>query len=902
MAKFVAEPLESRVFLTAAVPGFSEQTYAQGLTQPVAMAFAPDGRLFVTEQAGTLRVIKDGQLLPAPFLSVPADINGERGLLGVEFDSDYATNRHVYIYWTAKEPTLHNRISRFTADAANPDVAVPGSRVDLLDLPEVSATTHNGGALRFGPDGKLYVGVGENSVPSRAQLLDNPFGKILRLNKDGSIPGDNPFAAQATGQGRAIWALGLRNPFTFSFQPGTGRMFINDVGQNTFEEVNEGVAGANYGWPTVEGPTTDPRFRGPVHSYRHVGDKTTSGGVIAGSAFYNPPADASDRLPDSFTGRYFYGDGLGRFVRTINPQSPATASAFGTNVPNAVDIDVGPDGAVYVLNRNNGYGAALVPGRVLRYTFNGTGAPSVGTPPVARTVATGESATFTVEASGTAPLAYQWQRNGTDIPGATGASYTLADASAADDGALFRVVVSNAAGSATSTAAELTVTAGGAPVPTITLPATGTRFTAGQPVTFAGSATDPEDGALAPANLTWTVSYFTAGLDRPAVPETSGIAGGTFTPETTTPYLNTDVFYRVTLTATDSSGLSRTTSVDVLPRTADLTVTSNVPGLTLTLDGVPVTAPYTVAAVAGLNRPLAAPLRQELDGVVYDFVGWSDGGAAAHVLSTPEAGGTFTAEYKPRIGTGAGADLTASVDVPPAGPALTGTAGQATVRITNAGTARFAGRVPVGLYLSKDATLDETDAPAGTVTTKSLRLAPGAGKAVRVRFTYPTVAAGDYFLIAEADAGNAAAEADEANNVAAAATATPLMLARIDLTGTFANGTVAGQSLTRGRRASALLDVANTGNVPASGRLEIAVRLIADGAGANAPATDAGVVRVKVKLSPGVSKRLKLKFTPPADLAAGTYRLQATIDPAGTFADVDAANNVVVSGGTYAVA
>ena len=163
------------------------------------------------------------------------------------FDPAFATNQFVYIYYTATTPALHNRISRFTA---NGDVAVAGSETVILDLNNLSsATNHNGGALAFGPDGKLYAAVGENANGANAQSMDNLLGKMLRINKDGTIPTDNPFFTSATGINRAIWALGLRNPFTFAFNPAGTELFINDVGQNTWEEINDGVAGANYGWP-----------------------------------------------------------------------------------------------------------------------------------------------------------------------------------------------------------------------------------------------------------------------------------------------------------------------------------------------------------------------------------------------------------------------------------------------------------------------------------------------------------------------------------------------------------------------------------------------------------------------------------------------------------------------------
>src|SRR5688572_3828434 len=235
--------------IAATVPsGFTDTLIAGSLNRPTAMAFAPDGRLFVCEQGGTLRVIKNNALLSTPFVSLTVSSTGERGLLGVAFDPDFSTNRFVYVYYTASTPTIHNRVSRFTASG---DVALAGSETILLDLETLSATNHNGGAIHFGPDRKLYVGVGENAVGANAQSMNNRLGKMLRINADGSIPTDNPFFTTASGANRAIWALGLRNPFTFAFQPLSGALFINDVGQSSWEEINLGAAGASYGWPTT---------------------------------------------------------------------------------------------------------------------------------------------------------------------------------------------------------------------------------------------------------------------------------------------------------------------------------------------------------------------------------------------------------------------------------------------------------------------------------------------------------------------------------------------------------------------------------------------------------------------------------------------------------------------------
>jgi glucose/arabinose dehydrogenase len=336
------EPLEDRLVPSTLPPGFAETPLVSGLTLPTSMEFAPDGRLFVTEQAGTLRIIQNGSLLPTPFLTLTVSSAGERGLLGVTLDPAFAVNHFVYVYYTTATSPIHNRISRFTA---NGNVAVPGSEVDLFDLTPLSAATnHNGGGLHFGTDGKLYAGVGENGTPSNSQTLANVLGKVLRINPDGTIPSDNPFFTTATGNNCAIWALGLRNPFTFAVQPGTGRIFINDVGQNTWEEINDGKAGANYGWPVVEGVGNNPSYVDPIYAYNH--DAMSS--AITGGVFYQ-----ATQFPAAYQGQYFFSDYLRGFIRVLNV-STHQASDFATGVPGSVDLDVGPDGALYYLSITNG--------------------------------------------------------------------------------------------------------------------------------------------------------------------------------------------------------------------------------------------------------------------------------------------------------------------------------------------------------------------------------------------------------------------------------------------------------------------------------------------------------------------------------------------------------------------
>lgn len=340
------------------LPGFEQSTYASGIGSQTATAFAPDGRLFVAQQNGNLRVVKNDGVNATPFVSIPVDANGERGLLGVAFDPGFAVNNYVYVYHTVAEgSTRFNRVSRFTASG---DVAVAGSQTTILDLDPLSgATNHNGGAIHFGGDGKLYVAVGDNANPNNAQTFANRLGKVLRLNADGTIPTDNPYFSDASvvGANKAIYALGLRNPFTFGVQPGTGLTYINDVGQNTWEEINVLGAGNNYGWGSNTGANEGPftatgslaAYTPPLVAYGHGGG-TELGFSIAGGAFYNP---AVASFGADYLGDYFYGDFVNGWIRKVDAGTGNT-SLFASNLGNISDIQVGGDGAVYYTNRQNG--------------------------------------------------------------------------------------------------------------------------------------------------------------------------------------------------------------------------------------------------------------------------------------------------------------------------------------------------------------------------------------------------------------------------------------------------------------------------------------------------------------------------------------------------------------------
>lgn len=332
--------------------GFEITTVATGLSGATAFEIAKDGRMFVCEQHGTLRVVKNGKLLDQPFVTIPVEFNWERGLIGVTVAPDFPSDPYVYVVYVSEKPYTHHRVSRFRADG---DVAVPDSEEILLKGDDQSKfggnvpAGHQGGAIHFGNDGKLYIGLGEQTAKTPSQRLDALQGKILRLNPDGSMPTDNPFITMTTGKYQSIWAMGCRNPFTFAVRELTGEILINDVG-GKFEEVNRGVAGANYGWPNTDhGPTDKQDITGPIHFYPEAS--------ISGGDF----SDSIETWPTEWRGKYFFADFVHGWIKVLDsgadvssrsPKDPLPASTFAQGLRRIVDLRFSDDGSLYVLLRN----------------------------------------------------------------------------------------------------------------------------------------------------------------------------------------------------------------------------------------------------------------------------------------------------------------------------------------------------------------------------------------------------------------------------------------------------------------------------------------------------------------------------------------------------------------------
>ncbi|MEE8472409.1 MAG: PQQ-dependent sugar dehydrogenase [Dehalococcoidia bacterium] len=308
---------------------------ARGLEVPWSLAFAPDGRLFFTERPGRVRVIEDGVLDPEPWARIGAAPRGEGGLLGLALDPDFSRTGYVYVYYTRRDGTgrLVNRVSRLR------EVGGRGGDEEVILDGIPGARNHNGGRLRFGPDGRLYITTGDAGDGDLAQDLSSLAGKVLRLDPDGSIPGDNPFP------GSPVYSYGHRNPQGLDWHPDTGTLVATEHGPSAHDEVNVIVPGGNYGWPLVSGEGRDPGSIGPL---RQTGRETWA---PSGASFYT-----GDLFP-RWRGDFFLAALRGRHLRRLRLDGPAGGVIeeevlFRGELGRLRDVVVGPDGALYLATNN----------------------------------------------------------------------------------------------------------------------------------------------------------------------------------------------------------------------------------------------------------------------------------------------------------------------------------------------------------------------------------------------------------------------------------------------------------------------------------------------------------------------------------------------------------------------
>jgi glucose/arabinose dehydrogenase/PKD repeat protein len=651
---------------------------------PTALAFTPDNRLLVTTQGGQVRVYQNGSLLATPAVNLNTRIctNSERGLLGIAVDPQFATNRYVYFYYTFNNAgNCVNRVGRFVL-ADNNTISTATETV-LIDNIHSPAGNHNAGDLHFGKDGLLYISVGDggcdyannsgcagsNDAARDKHVL---LGKILRITRDGAIPASNPYQGANSGRCNVTgstaagnwcqetFASGLRNPFRFAMDPNASntRFFINDVGQGVWEEIDEGVIGADYGWNIREGHcannsttncTSQPTITvnnqvltNPIFDYPHSVNCTgVEGNSITGGAFV-PNGFWSSQYDDS----YLFGEYVCGKIFRIKPNGTGgyTASEFTTGLGNssAVAMIFGPyqtTQALYYTTYANG-------GQVRRIRYTGTANrnpvasatanPASGAAPLdvsfnasASSDADNDALTFTWNfgdgGTGTgATRTHRYQTNGT-----YNAVVTVSDGRGGTDTASMRIDVGN-----------------NAPQPTIVSPTATQLFRVGETITLQGSATDPQDGTLPASALTWEVLlHHNNNHTHPFLPATTG-NNITFTaPAPEDLAAATGSFLEIRLTATDSNNLSTTVTRNFQPRKVNITFATNPTNLNLTVNGTNVAGGTSVVSWDGYGLNVNAPT-QTVNGNQYAFQSWSDNGAQTHTITTPATNATYTATFR----------------------------------------------------------------------------------------------------------------------------------------------------------------------------------------------------------------------------------------------------------------
>jgi glucose/arabinose dehydrogenase/PKD repeat protein len=663
--------------------GFSERTLVSGLDSPVGVAWTPDGRMLVIEQAGKLKVVAPGGSAATTILNISSRVNsfGDRGLLGLAVDSDFASNRYIYLLYTVDVTPLTadsngamvSRLGRFVLNPDNtlgPETVLLGSfgsdecpaPSNTLDCIPSDGDSHSIGSVRSAPDGTLYVSSGDaasynivDPLAFRSYDERSLAGKILRIDRDGRglpghsfCPADNDLSHVCT----KLHAKGFRNPYRMKLA-GDGRLTVGDVGWTAIEEIDLiGTAGKSYGWPCYEGSTRRAGYRDrpecppeyakegtanahvpPDHEYGHTGSNAVVGGPTYDGTAY----------PAGYQGSIFFGDYAGGFIERLTLDGEGRVNGvqdFSPDLFGAVDLETAPGSGNLV------------------YVQFGTGSPGTGsvnevmytagnTAPTARATATPDAglAPLTVGFSSAGShdpdgdtLVYDWdfgdgtthstQPNPTHVYDAPG-TYTA------------RLRVSDGrGGSATDT---VQVTAGNQrPTPTIQAPVNGSSYRDGQTIPLRGTATDPQDGDLSGSALTWSVVLHHGSHVHPLVE----IPGTTENPSfVARDDHDADSFYEITLTARDSSGLTGSAASVITPETVTFTLESTPPGTPVTYGGETGTTPYTRQSAIGYRTTVSAANEFARSGRLYRFDSWSDGGARSHDVTIPSTASTLTASY-----------------------------------------------------------------------------------------------------------------------------------------------------------------------------------------------------------------------------------------------------------------
>jgi glucose/arabinose dehydrogenase/PKD repeat protein len=605
------------------------------IKEGLSLAQSSDGRIFIAERGGIVKVYQNGTV--STVFTVTTVTDNEQGLLGLTLHPDFATNGYIYVFYSINDGTvIRHKIERKQINAANEVIATQ----QILLLEPIGGGFHNGGDLKFF-NGYLYVTVGDSQQNTNAQDLDTYKGKILRITEDGLPAPGNPFYGTGTIQKQSIWVYGFRNPWRLVPNSTANKLFVLDVG-TSWEEINEisDPVIRNYGWGHPQGgdgvQTETNLFTNPIFTYA----TGSIGNAITNGLLYNPE---TVQYPD-LEGKFIFKDYVQTEIRSFDPNvaNPVSTVFYDSPQQYALGMMLGNDGYIYYCSYSNN-------GALIKLDYIETAAPTIVNQPLSQTIMETYPVTFTVSVSGVG-LTYQWQYNNVNIAGATGQSYTIPAVTMANAGA-YRVSVTNTAGTVTSNGATLTVVPfSNAPEVEIVLPVTTLMWNANDVIAYEATATDVEDGVLPASAFSWSIDLFHedvpgAGHSHPGA-SPQGVKSGTFIASNQgekTP----NVWYRFTVTVTDSDGLTATTFTDVHPNLVNVTATSSPALLNLELNQKPVTAPATKQVVANAElQTLNAPTPQYIGNIRYDFDHWSQGGDANQTFQAPVTGSiTYTAFY-----------------------------------------------------------------------------------------------------------------------------------------------------------------------------------------------------------------------------------------------------------------
>jgi glucose/arabinose dehydrogenase/PKD repeat protein len=659
---------------------FDQRTLASGFRRPITFDFLPDGNMLVGEKAGLIYLVNaDGEASLLLDISAQVVNERERGLEGIEVASDFATSRRVYLTYAfdvnPQDPPGPQalRVSYITlnpndtlANPAAPETVVLGKDAtgpcpaisNTRDCPPSRAATHQGGTVLSAADGTLFVGFGDSNLPEapgkqvfRTYNPASTAGKLLHVDANGNGLPKHPFCRRnkdLTDTCTKIFARGLRNPFRFTLTPG-GTPIAGDVGWTLKEEIDLVRPGRNYGWPCFEGTSRTPfyreqrrcqnayaksgQFTKPIFEYRN-NDKLGGAAVIMGP-FY--PGGA---YPRKLQGSYFFGDYAERFIKSAKlrkgrlrkPRTVAT-DVF------PVQFRLAPDGNLAFVDFLGGTVTELVYAPNHAPTARAAASPDNGPTPLMVNF----SSAGTTDPEGDA-LTYDWDfGDGSPHSSSPNPTHTYVGPDATRTA---RLRVSD--GISTSTASVRIFVGNSAPSATVFAPVGGSSYRDGQTVSLSATGSDPDDGALPASAFSWDVL-----LVHKDHRHTLGTFTGNQTAFQTVTDHDADSFYEITLTVTDSEGLSTTLPKNmIVPQTVLLRIRSNLEKLRLSYAGRTVKTPEKLNSAIGFRASLAAPARVVRDGATYRFKRWSQGGRRVQTLEVPAAPTTVRAVYKKANGGG----------------------------------------------------------------------------------------------------------------------------------------------------------------------------------------------------------------------------------------------------------